>query len=148
MLPYMCCGMTPGKGWPLQHVSDIYLYRCDRASAGASPIWLLGSKCKTAQATKLLKAAWRLKHRLAVHLVLLAKSFLATLLASAAMASALDVAKRLDFQDVSEVLPQALSHDIILRMLAQPNTASFRRCVHPLACLRLPVTVCIAAPHF
>ena len=51
------------------------------------------------------------------------------------MASALDVAKRLDFQDMSEVLPQAVPHETVLHMLSQPNTASFRRCVHPLGLL-------------
>ena len=59
-------------------------------------------------------------------------------LANTNMASALDVAKRLDFQDMSEVLPQAVPHDTILQMLSQPNAASFRRCVHTLTCLHLP----------
>ncbi|KAK9824827.1 hypothetical protein WJX81_002831 [Elliptochloris bilobata] len=43
------------------------------------------------------------------------------------MASALDVAKRLDFQDMSGVLPQALPRESILQALAEPSVASLRR---------------------
>ena len=68
-------------------------------------------------------------------------------LANAAMASALDVAKRLDFQDMSEVLPQAVPHETVLQILSQPNSESFRRCVHPLACLHLPELESTGAPH-
>lgn len=63
------------------------------------------------------------------------------------MASALDVAKRLDFQDISEVLPQAVPRETILQIMSQPNTASFRRCVHPLACMHLPELESTGAPH-
>lgn len=44
------------------------------------------------------------------------------------MASAVDVAKRLDFQDMSEVLPQALPRETLLQAIAEPSIANFQRC--------------------